>query len=61
MQKDKKIKAAIAAVIQYLDEEKRSAAPKRYWARFNRECIMQNRTLVQRRDFKKSWRIHAVR
>jgi len=50
---NKKIKAAIMAVIHLLDEEKREKLPrKNLWAVSGRKIIMDNRTMVQTRMIK---------
>lgn len=46
----KKLKAAISAVLYYIQEEEANREkPKNRWSRFSRESIMQNRIVVQRR------------
>jgi len=47
----KKLKAAISAVLYYIQEEEKAKAakPQNRWSRFSRESIMHNRAVVQRR------------
>ncbi|MBC8384674.1 MAG: hypothetical protein H8E57_04040 [Candidatus Cloacimonetes bacterium] len=50
MERSKKLKAAIAGVIYYLQEKEITEKTKHNkWARSGREIIMRNRTLVQLR------------
>ena len=50
MEKSKKLKAAIAGVIYYLQEKERDKIKKpNLWVQLGRELIMKNRFLVQRR------------
>jgi hypothetical protein len=49
-EREKKLKAAITAVIYYIQEEEANAAkPQNRWSRFARETTMNNRMIVQRR------------
>ncbi len=50
---DKKIKAAIVGVIQYLQEKENNKKAENLWARSGREIIMQNNIMVQRRGLKR--------
>ena len=50
----KKIKAAIAAVTYYLQQEETQQNKKpNYWLRSGRETTMNNRYLVQMRNFRR--------
>ncbi|MCF7910909.1 MAG: hypothetical protein K9M99_00145 [Candidatus Cloacimonetes bacterium] len=50
----KKIKAAIAAVTYYLQEEEaRQTKKTSFWLRSGREMTMNNRYLVQMRNFRR--------
>jgi hypothetical protein len=51
---NKKIRAAIAAVLAYLqaEEEKKETRPD-YWLRSGRELTMTNNYLVQMRNFRR--------
>ena len=49
-----KLKAAIAAVTYYLQEESNQQTKKtNYWLRSGREMTMNNRYLVQMRNFRR--------
>jgi hypothetical protein len=51
---NKKRKAAIGAVMQYLKQvSDQKDTAKSNWALVGRRIIMQNRIMVQRRDFQK--------
>ena len=51
MEKSKKLKAAIAGVIQFLkqEEEQKKSKKTNQWVLSGRKIIMRNRELVQRR------------
>ncbi len=50
VEKSKKLKAAITAVMYFLDEEAKGKSTRTSsWVRVGRETIMRNRMLVQRR------------
>ena len=51
MEKSKKLKAAIAGVLQFLKQEEEQKKNKKtnQWVISGRKIIMQNRELVQRR------------
>ena len=50
MKNSKKLKAAIAGVIYYLQEKERDEVKKQnLWVQLGRESIMKNRFLVQRK------------
>ena len=53
MEKSKKLKAAIAGVLQFLKQEEEQKKNKKtnLWALAGRKIIMRNNMLVQRRDF----------
>lgn len=56
MEKNKKLQAAIAGVMQFLKEEEENNNNKKknnHWVMAGRKIIMHNSTLVQRRDFKR--------
>ncbi|MCF7792965.1 MAG: hypothetical protein K9N09_03550 [Candidatus Cloacimonetes bacterium] len=50
---DKKLKAAIAGVLQFLQQEKEQSKKKKtnQWVLSGRKMIMKNNQLVQRREF----------
>ncbi len=53
-QRKKKLKAAIAAVTYYLQaEEAKKTIKTSYWIRSGREMTMNNRYLVQMRNFRR--------
>ena len=54
MEKDKKKRAAIAAVLAYLAAEENNTQSKpEYWVRSGREMTMNNNYLVQMRNFRR--------
>jgi len=54
VEKNKKLRAAIAGVIQFLKQEEENNNKKKnnHWVMAGRKLIMHNRMLVQRRDCK---------
>jgi len=53
MEDNKKLRAAIAGVMQFLKQEKENNKPHtNQWVMAGRKLIMQNRILVQRREQK---------
>ncbi|MDP8314438.1 MAG: hypothetical protein RAP70_05110 [Candidatus Celaenobacter antarcticus] len=54
MEKNKKLRAAIAGVLQFLtQEEENNKQGKNQWVMAGRKMIMHNRILVQRRELKR--------
>lgn len=53
MDRNKKFKAAIAGVLQFLkqEEEQKKKKSQNQWVLSGRKIIMNNRMLVQRREF----------
>jgi len=54
VEKNKKLRAAIAGVIQFLrqEEENNNKQNTNQWVSAGRKTIMHNQMLVQRRDYK---------
>jgi len=56
VEKNKKLQAAIAGVMQFLKQEEENNNNNKknnHWVMSGRKIIMHNRMLVQRRDFKR--------
>jgi hypothetical protein len=56
VEKNKKLQAAIAGIMQFLIQEEENNNNKKknnHWVLAGRKIIMHNRMLVQRRDFKR--------
>jgi len=52
MNKQKKLRAAIAGIIMFLEQEENDKSKKQnknIWARYGRQTIMHNRGITQRR------------
>ncbi len=54
MDKDKKLRAAIAGVLNLLSEEAHTKKQKNRWVQEGRKLMMQNQVLVQRKEM--SWK-----
>jgi len=54
MEKEKKLRAAIAGILNLLKEDERSKKQKNQWIQEGRKLMMQNQVLVQRKEM--SWK-----